>query len=62
VTPTLFVLLKSTGEIPKTSSGKIMRHQLLENYLAGQFASQCIYPLRWPRASFAGGRRACGWR
>lgn len=42
VTPTLFVLLKSTGEIPKTSSGKIIRHQLLENYLDGQFSSQCI--------------------
>ncbi len=42
VTPTLFVVLKSTGEIPKTTSGKIMRHKLLDNYLAGQFANQCV--------------------
>ncbi|MEQ1591121.1 MAG: beta-ketoacyl synthase N-terminal-like domain-containing protein [Thiobacillaceae bacterium] len=42
VTPTLFVLLKSTGEIPKTTSGKVIRHKLLENYLEGQFSSQCI--------------------
>jgi acyl transferase domain-containing protein/acyl-CoA synthetase (AMP-forming)/AMP-acid ligase II/acyl carrier protein/NADP-dependent 3-hydroxy acid dehydrogenase YdfG len=42
VTPTVFVLLKSTGEIPKTSSGKIIRHKLLKNYLEGHFANQCI--------------------
>lgn len=42
VTPTQFVLLKSAGEIPKTTSGKIIRHKLLENYLQGQFNNQCI--------------------
>lgn len=42
VTPTLFVLLKSTGEIPKTTSGKIMRHKLLDHYLEGRFSDQCI--------------------
>jgi acyl-CoA synthetase (AMP-forming)/AMP-acid ligase II/3-oxoacyl-(acyl-carrier-protein) synthase/acyl carrier protein len=42
VTPTHFVLLKSAGEIPKTTSGKIIRHKLLENFLAGNFDNQCI--------------------
>ncbi|NOR19457.1 MAG: AMP-binding protein, partial [Xanthomonadales bacterium] len=42
VTPSIFVLLKSSGEIPKTTSGKIMRHKLLENYVAGHFSNQCI--------------------
>ena len=43
VTPTMFIMLKSTGEIPKTTSGKIMRHKLLENYIEGQFSNQCIH-------------------
>lgn len=43
VTPTMFIVLKSTGEIPKTTSGKIMRHKLLENYIDGNFANQCIH-------------------
>lgn len=42
VTPTIFVLLKSSGEIPKTTSGKVMRHKLLENYMEGQFTNQCM--------------------
>ena len=42
VTPTLFVLLKSAGEIPKTTSGKIIRHKLLENYIKGDFTNQCV--------------------
>lgn len=42
VTPTLFILLKSTGEIPRTTSGKIIRHKLLAHYLEGRFANQCI--------------------
>lgn len=42
VSPNLFVLLKSSGEIPKTTSGKIMRHKLLERYLEGHFANQYI--------------------
>ena len=43
VAPTMFVMLKSTGEIPKTTSGKIMRHKLLENYIEGKFSNQCIH-------------------
>ena len=43
VAPTMFVMLKSTGEIPKTTSGKIMRHKLLENYIEGNFSNQCIH-------------------
>jgi len=43
VTPTMFIMLKSTGEIPKTTSGKIMRHKLLENYIEGNFSNQCIH-------------------
>ncbi|MEE9343187.1 MAG: beta-ketoacyl synthase N-terminal-like domain-containing protein, partial [Gammaproteobacteria bacterium] len=43
VTPTLFVLLKSAGEIPKTTSGKVMRHKLLDNYVEGQFNNQCVH-------------------
>lgn len=42
VTPTHFVLLKSAGEIPKTTSGKIIRHKLLENYQQGDFGNQTI--------------------
>lgn len=42
IAPNLFVLLKSAGEIPKTTSGKIMRHKLLEHYLEGRFANQCV--------------------
>ena len=42
VTPTQFVPLKSTGEIPKTTSGKIIRHKLLANYLEGCFVNQCV--------------------
>jgi len=42
VTPTEFVLLKSAGEIPKTTSGKIMRHKLLSHYSEGRFSNQCI--------------------
>ena len=43
VTPTMFIVLRSTGEIPKTSSGKIMRHKLLDNYIEGNFSNQCIH-------------------
>jgi acyl transferase domain-containing protein/acyl-CoA synthetase (AMP-forming)/AMP-acid ligase II/acyl carrier protein/NAD(P)-dependent dehydrogenase (short-subunit alcohol dehydrogenase family) len=42
VTPTQFVLLKSAGEIPKTTSGKIMRHKLLDQYLEGRFTNQVV--------------------